>query len=85
MATDWAHFDKLPAMLREALRTSAFEYDARWYYDRWREGFSVSRLIRHTRECDLQYALADQVTWMRGREYRSPSVVGSTGVRPLYR
>lgn len=82
---DWDYFDRLPPLLRHALAGAAFDYDSKWYWERLTEGFPVERLAHHARECDLQYALANQVSTLGNWQHVQPSVMAATGVRPLYR
>jgi hypothetical protein len=82
--TEWAAYERLPVLLRMALQRAAFEYDARWYYHRWREGFTVHRLINHIKDCDLQYAVAGHRYKVRNKERTQRSSYAVTGVRPLY-
>ena len=81
---DWWYYSKLPPLLRHALAGAAFDYRAQQFYLALQSGVSVDRLIRHVRESDLQYALADQVSRVGNREYRQRSSLSATGVRPLY-
>ena len=81
---DWWYYSKLPPLLRRALAGAAFEYKSDQFYIALQSGVTVDRLIRHVRECDLQYALADQVSKIGNREYRQRSPMAATGVRPLY-
>lgn len=42
---DSYYFEKLPRRMRDALNASAFEWDSKWFYDRWNKGRSVDSLI----------------------------------------
>lgn len=82
---DWHYFDKLPPRLRAALNGSAYEYDSKWFYDRWNQGtLSVDKCIKIIREADLEQALK-AVKWRDGFKWRSEkSATAVTRVRPLY-
>lgn len=82
---DWYYFEKLPPRLREALNTSAYEYDSKWFYDHWNKGKSVDWCIKMLREADLERGVKD-IKWRAGFKWqtaRSPLAV--TKVKPLYR
>lgn len=43
---DWYYFDQLPKELREALARSAFDWDSKFFLDRWNSGrWSIPKLI----------------------------------------
>jgi len=51
---DSFYFDKLPRRLREALCHSSFEWDSKWFYDRWSNGVRVDALIKELRKWNLR-------------------------------
>jgi hypothetical protein len=83
--TDWEYFEKLPPRLRAALAGAAFEYKSDQFYDAIQMGFSVDRMIRHVRDCDIQYAMAAIGSKIGDQTFIQTSVTDATGVKPLYR
>jgi hypothetical protein len=81
---DWWYYSRLPPLLRHALAGAAFDYRSDQFYFALQSGIPLDHMIRHVRECDLQHALADQVSKVGSREYRQRSPTAVTKVRPLY-